>query len=421
MELTSTDAELVIASQAGSHAAFRQLVERYQPLVSAVSYSRAGNRALGEEVAQDTFLVAWQQLHQLRDGSKLRPWLCQIACHAAHKAKRRSSKEIAGPVPDGDALSTPFDVLAEAQADRRISDALARVPARYRDVLVLYYRCERSVRDVASQLGLSEAATLQRLVRGRRCLARNMELVVGTALASQRPRRNFAAGVMALLPTARAPRIHAGATARRFAWGLVGAAGAATTVVGTGPLIVVAHAEPQRPAVVAPAARAGDASYAVDLPTSHGDRRSQPVRTGDSRARGSASSRPNASCAASSQLATLYFHDAHCPTCTLRELVTQYATRSHTDESLRSPDAMQVLHWMFAGRETAANALLDVAVDLGLDSPAVRDALASSPSGCSSSLRFIINGHEATFEEASATFDAIDERTSTKAGDAGQR
>ena len=87
-----SDAELIQASVAGSHGAFGQIVERYQSLVCAVAYSRTGDLALSEDVAQETFLKAWRRLRQLRDGAKLRAWLCTIAGLSATSAGGRCGR-----------------------------------------------------------------------------------------------------------------------------------------------------------------------------------------------------------------------------------------------------------------------------------------------------------------------------------------
>jgi RNA polymerase sigma factor (sigma-70 family) len=147
-----SDVELVEASRRGERDAFGTLIERYQELVCAVSYSRTGDRALSEDVAQDTFITAWRQLDQLREPARLRSWLCGIARNLARKARRRTERE--APLErivvfEG---GNPFDDAANAESERVVRDALSRVPETYRDVLVLYYREQRSVRDVAAAL-----------------------------------------------------------------------------------------------------------------------------------------------------------------------------------------------------------------------------------------------------------------------------
>jgi len=213
----ASDAELLEASRRGEHSAFGALVARYQDVVCAVTYSRTRDQALSEDVAQETFLAAWRQLDQLREPGSLRAWLCGIARNLARKARRRSDRE---PVVTPDAMSTvddplriagatPFDAVCEAEAERVVGAALGRVPERYRDVLVLYYREQRPIRDVASLLGISEAAALQRLARGRQHLAEGLTSLVERSLRGQRPRRDLVACVTAALPFAVPSRVEA--------------------------------------------------------------------------------------------------------------------------------------------------------------------------------------------------------------------
>ncbi|HET9987537.1 MAG TPA: sigma-70 family RNA polymerase sigma factor [Kofleriaceae bacterium] len=227
------------ASRRGEREAFGALIERYQGVVCAVSYSRTGDRALSEDVAQDTFLAAWSRLDQLREAGRLRAWLCGIARNLARKARLRTERE--APT---EALSTtcgganPFDQVAEVEAERVVRDALTRVPETYRDVLVLYYREQRSVREVAQLLGLSEAATLQRLSRGRHYLTAGVTELVERSLRGH-VQKSLVAGVLAAIvftPSHASAATHAKGTSM-IKLVLVGAAFAAagTTAVITHP------------------------------------------------------------------------------------------------------------------------------------------------------------------------------------------
>jgi RNA polymerase sigma factor (sigma-70 family) len=200
--IAMTDIELVEASRRGERDAFGRIVARYQDVVWAVSYSSTGNRTLGEDVAQETFIAAWRQLDQLRDAVQIRPWLCGIARNLARKARRRTWREELDDTADSaEPSASPFDQTAQAEAERVVRDALTRIPDGYREVLVLYYRESRSIRDVAATLGLSEAAVMQRLTRGRRYLADGVTQLVEKSLRGARPRRDLVAGVVAAIAT----------------------------------------------------------------------------------------------------------------------------------------------------------------------------------------------------------------------------
>ncbi|MBL9016031.1 MAG: sigma-70 family RNA polymerase sigma factor [Myxococcales bacterium] len=199
-----TDSELVLASRRGETAAFGALIERYQGVVCAVTYSRTGDRSLSEDVAQETFLAAWRQLDRLRDAVKLRSWLCGIARNLARKARRRSDRET-GLEGELVATGTPFTAVADAEAERVVREALARVPVTYREVLVLFYAEGLTTREIADALELSDAAVQQRLSRGRQHLADGVNDLVERALRGAARRRNLVAAVLAALPVLPSP------------------------------------------------------------------------------------------------------------------------------------------------------------------------------------------------------------------------
>ena len=246
--ITASDADLVAASRRGERAAFGELVARYQRVVCAVGYCGTSDRSLGEDVAQDTFVAAFHQLDQLRDTSRIRPWLCGIARNLARKARRRRDREDAiddaQPDPAG---ASPFDAASEHERDVVVGKALARVPETYREALVLYYVEQHSVAAVADALGISTDAVHQRLSRGRQLVAAEVAELVEHTLERRRARRNMVAAVLAALPAAVIPG-HANAATANASGGTsmlkIGIASAlVAALAGTGYAVHRAHAD----------------------------------------------------------------------------------------------------------------------------------------------------------------------------------
>jgi RNA polymerase sigma factor (sigma-70 family) len=263
-DMGRSDAELLEASRRGERDAFAALIERYQGVVSAVSYSRTGDRALSEDVAQDTFIAAWRQLGQLREPSRLRSWLCGIARNLARKARRRSAREAPLDHPLVFEGANPFDAAAAAESERVVREALLRVPDTYRDVLVLYYRDQRSVRDVAVALGITEAAALQRLARGRQYLADGVTDLVERSLRTARAPRNLAAVVLAALPALAPSRVEA--ATRSHGGSMIKLAIIAAAVLATGTTAYVVHRPAATTSIAAPAPAAPAAPAASSAP-----------------------------------------------------------------------------------------------------------------------------------------------------------
>jgi len=161
----SSDAELVAESLAGGRGAFRQIVERHQTLVCSLAYCATGSLTESEDLAQETFLAAWRQLAELREPSKLRPWLCGIARFVIGKELRRQGRE---PVHAAETLESLNELAAPdpLPSERAISKeeqailwhCVARIPEIYRESFVLFYREHQSIEIVAEALELSRDA-----------------------------------------------------------------------------------------------------------------------------------------------------------------------------------------------------------------------------------------------------------------------
>jgi RNA polymerase sigma factor (sigma-70 family) len=179
--------------------AFAQIVERYQRVVYAVAYAATRDRALADDLAQDTFVVAWHRLDSLRDATRLPAWLCGIARNLARDALKRRRREREHDAIEVVDPATPFDALSDAESERLVAAALAAIPDVYREPLVLFYVEHRSVEDVASALGLTAHTTNKRLSRGRQHLAARVEELVARKLEGRGPRRDLVPCVLAAI------------------------------------------------------------------------------------------------------------------------------------------------------------------------------------------------------------------------------
>ncbi len=205
-ETVISDEQLWQQSRSGDREAFGRIVERYQTLVCSLAYSACGNLSRSEDLAQDTFITAWQKLGELREPARLRAWLCGIVRNLAANAARREHRR-GGPAESLDmvAESPALDADPSAQA---VSDdeakllwrSLAGLSETYREPMVLFYRQGQSIAEVASSLGLSEEAVKQRLSRGRSMLREELATVVESTLTRTRPGAAFTVGVLVALP-----------------------------------------------------------------------------------------------------------------------------------------------------------------------------------------------------------------------------
>jgi RNA polymerase sigma factor (sigma-70 family) len=168
--------------------AFEELVTRHGPMVRAVCRRVLGPSADADDAFQATFLVLIRKARSIRKADLLAGWLCAVAYRTARQALRRRSRrgarergmdELPEPArPD----TVPNDWLALFDA------ALQRLPAKYRDPVVLCELQGLSRRDASTRLGLPEGTLSSRLGRARDLLRRKLDrygfpLAMGSALA----------------------------------------------------------------------------------------------------------------------------------------------------------------------------------------------------------------------------------------------
>ena len=201
------DVECVRQTLAGDRAAFGRIVAQYQSLVCSVAYNATGDLRRSEELAQETFIVAWRKLRDLREAAKLRSWLCGIVRHQAGMALRRQGREPthgAEPLQRADAIPepgpSPLEAAVTGEEAAILWRALERIPGLYREPLILFYRESESTERVAEILDLSPETARQRLSRGRKLLHEEIAAFVAGALRRTVPGAPFTAGVLSALP-----------------------------------------------------------------------------------------------------------------------------------------------------------------------------------------------------------------------------
>ena len=149
--------------QTGDPEAFRPIVERYEDMLMGAIYLMTRDRAVSEELVQETFVRAWKGIGTFRLGQPLKPWLVRIAVNQTlnEKARRRAPVE---PLSDRDGGSTDPGFRRADERDE-IRRALSRLSDEHRRVVVLRYFVDLSTREAANALGIREGTVKSRLRR----------------------------------------------------------------------------------------------------------------------------------------------------------------------------------------------------------------------------------------------------------------
>lgn len=213
---------------------FGRLVETHYQAVVAVAYASTRDVGLAEDIAQDTFLTAWDARAKLRDAAKVRPWLCSIARNKSRNALRDRKREVAEEHDMADPKPSVVDGAVAREATAELHAALAEVPLTYREPLVLFYWEQKSIAQVASALAITEEAAQKRISRGRSYLRDGLEAPLEGASRGRRTAAAAAAAVLAILATRTAAEAAAATKGAGISiFKLAGFVGLAGLVVGT--------------------------------------------------------------------------------------------------------------------------------------------------------------------------------------------
>jgi RNA polymerase sigma factor (sigma-70 family) len=157
---------LVEAARRGSTGAFALLVGLHQQQVRAFLRRACGNWAEADDLAQETFLTAWQKMAGFHGASTLRSWLCGIAWHKLQTARRgwaRASR-IRAELP---AAETFDDSSSRAGQRLDLERALATLPLDQRAAVALCLAAEFSHAEAAEALRLPLGTVKSHVARGR--------------------------------------------------------------------------------------------------------------------------------------------------------------------------------------------------------------------------------------------------------------
>ena len=204
---TLDDSRLVKLGLDGDRDAFGQLVARYQSPICALAYSACGNISQSEDLAQETFIIAWRKLGDLKEPAKFKSWLYGIARNLINSAFRL---QIRNPLAGAElldesltttaTLSTPSEQAISKEEEGILWRSLEHIPETYREPLILFYREHQSIERVAEVMDLSEEAVRQRLSRGRKLLNERVIAFVEGTLGRTAPGPNFTLSVVSALP-----------------------------------------------------------------------------------------------------------------------------------------------------------------------------------------------------------------------------
>ena len=170
--MSDPDEELLARVGDGDPAAVRALVARKLPRLLALAGRMLGDPAEAEDVAQEAFVRAWKQAPGWRPGgARFDTWLHRVALNLCYdRLRRRREVPTEAPPDRPDEGPAPDRGLIAADVGKRVQAALATLPERQREAVVLCHYQELGNIEAAETMGVSVEALESLLSRGRRAL-----------------------------------------------------------------------------------------------------------------------------------------------------------------------------------------------------------------------------------------------------------
>lgn len=187
--MAESDERLIKEALAGDQGAYRELLNRHRQAIYHVIDKIIHNPDESADLVQETFMKAFGSLATYRFEYRFSTWLYKIAANNAIdylRKKRIEALSLDKPIPtqDGevgfeipDWSQNPEENLYKRRREITIQDAIASLPPKYREVIVLRHQQDKSYEEIAGQLNLPVGTVKARIFRARVLLKKKLKSI----------------------------------------------------------------------------------------------------------------------------------------------------------------------------------------------------------------------------------------------------
>lgn len=170
---------LVEKLKQGDEAAYHAMMQQWQKRVFNFALRYANDRYFAHEVVQNTFIQAFEKIHQLKDPAKLRSWLYRIASNncstEGRKRARRQVTEVNEQILSHADPNNPVVMVEKQELKQLVMDLLQQIPDEQREVIIMKEYEGLKFREISEALGLSENTVKSRMYYGLDAMRKLME------------------------------------------------------------------------------------------------------------------------------------------------------------------------------------------------------------------------------------------------------
>jgi RNA polymerase sigma-70 factor (ECF subfamily) len=178
MVLDANHAQVIEACQKGDYDAFGTLFEAYQDRVYSIALRFSGDRATALDIAQETFLKLFSHIKDFRGEASFDSWLYRLVVNSCLDHQRRHRRWVPFLAEFMDVFRSPRDSalqeMERAETRSRVQQAVAKLPAELRIVVVLRYTEGLPYDEIAGIVGCPQGTVASRLNRAHKILGKRL-------------------------------------------------------------------------------------------------------------------------------------------------------------------------------------------------------------------------------------------------------
>lgn len=173
----------------GDRDAYAELIEIYKDKIFQLVYRMVGNRQDAEDIAQETFLRGYANLHMYDETYKFSTWIYRIATNLCidRGRKKRPDFSLDEEVEAGQGMDwysrlstkekTPEDIVVTQELQETVQKALSQLAPKYRSIMTLRYIEDLSLQEISDVLKLPVTTIKTRIHRGREALRGRLRMM----------------------------------------------------------------------------------------------------------------------------------------------------------------------------------------------------------------------------------------------------
>jgi RNA polymerase sigma factor (sigma-70 family) len=168
----------------GDPSPYAFIVDKYKHMAYTIAFKISGNAEDAEDIAQESFIKAYQQIHQFEGKSKFSTWLYTIVYRTAIsklKENKIDTISISNSINENysqDYTTPQHEKLLLQDEQRHVKQAIQRLPKTEALLITLFYMNENTVSEIHGITGLSVANIKIKLFRARKKLERELQFLI---------------------------------------------------------------------------------------------------------------------------------------------------------------------------------------------------------------------------------------------------